>query len=151
MYMSPSMRLIGLIFLVSIIFISAADVIVDVISEGSGPPVTPEYRYKSMVTLYIENSDGSKTPSGWSTRKSDGATHDKPFLFQPGVNLIKGWTDGVLRMKEGERSLIHVPPELGYGNAPVGSPDGAFYIPAGSHLLFDIEIYGKVDSVIGDL
>ena len=39
----------------------------------------------SHVTLYIENADGSKTPSGWSTRKSDGADKDSPFAFQPGV------------------------------------------------------------------
>lgn len=39
----------------------------------------------SHVTLYIENTDGSKTPSGWSTRVSDGADKDSPFAFQPGV------------------------------------------------------------------
>ncbi len=37
----------------------------------------------------------------------------RPFSFQPGRNLIKGWTDGVLQMREGERALIHVPPQLG--------------------------------------
>ena len=73
----------------------------------------------------------------------DGAAEDKPFEFQPGRNLIAGWTEGVLQMTEGERAEIHVPPELGYGGRPMGAPGGAFFIPANSRLLFDIEILGK--------
>lgn len=43
-------------------------------------------------------------------------------------------------MKEGERSWLHVPSEKGYGERPMGSQGGAFYIPAKSDLLFDIEV-----------
>ena len=39
---------------------------VDVISKGSGPPVTRDDRYSSMVTLYIEDDNGEKKESGWS-------------------------------------------------------------------------------------
>merc|ERR1740117_1995399 len=85
-----------------------------------------------------------KTPSGWSTRKEDGAAVDQPFEFQPGVGLIQGWTDGVLQMNIGERAYLHVPSALGYGSNPMGSQGGAFYIPANSNLLFDIEILGIV-------
>jgi len=77
-------------------------VVVDTIKEGAGPSVTREHRYAAHVTLYIENADKSKTPSGWSTRQQDGAAADKPFAFQPGVNLIQGWTQGVLEMREGQ-------------------------------------------------
>ncbi|KAG7349434.1 peptidylprolyl isomerase FKBP-type [Nitzschia inconspicua] len=126
------------------IFAQDADKVrVETISAGNGDAVTREFKYSSMVTLYIEEADGSKTPSGWSTRVSDGATADKPFDFQPGVGLIEGWTEGVLKMKEGERAWLHVPARLGYGDRPMGSPGGAFYIPASSNLLFDIEILGK--------
>ena len=121
----------------------AQEVVVDVISPGDGPAVTKEFRYSSMVTLYIENSDKTKTPSGWSTRKEDGADRDQPFTFQPGVNLITGWTEGVMQMKEGERAWLHVPANKGYGSRPMGQQGGAFYIPANSDLLFDIEILGK--------
>jgi len=121
---------------------SAADqVVVETQNEGKGDPVVTDYRYSSHVTLYLD--DEKQTPSGWSTRKEHGAAADKPFVFQPGVNLIKGWTEGVLRMKEGERALLHVPASLGYGERPMGQPGGAFYIPANSDLLFDIEILGK--------
>jgi FKBP-type peptidyl-prolyl cis-trans isomerase FkpA len=123
---------------------AAAGVVVQTTREGRGPAVGRDHVYSSHVTLYIENKvDGTKTPSGWSTRMEHGAPADAPFEFQPGKNLIPGWTEGVLRMVEGERAEIHVPPELGYGGRPMGSPGGAFYIPADSHLLFDIEILGK--------
>ena len=125
---------------------ASAAVRVHTLNVGSGPPVTRDHRYRSMVTLYIEGQDGSKTPSGWSTRREDGAAEDKPFTFQPGVQLITGWTEGVLQMREGERAELHVPAALGYGNQPMGAPGGAFYIPAKSDLLFDIEILGKEGS-----
>ena len=74
----------------------------------------------------------------------DGAPQDQPFSFQPGVGLIEGWTEGVLKMNEGERSWLSVPSAKGYGERAMGSPGGAgFYIPANSDLLFDIEILRK--------
>lgn len=118
-------------------------VVVETISPGAGPQVTTDHIYRSIVTLYIEEDDKFKTPSGWSTRKEDGADSDETFEFQPGVNLIEGWSQGVLEMKEGERALLHVPSSLGYGNFSVGSQGGAFYVPANSNLLFDIEVLGK--------
>ena len=147
MMMSFSRSFLLLCWVCSLAFVVvvAKDVVVvETISPGDGPPVTKDHRYKSMVTLYIENKDKSKTPSGWSTRKEDGADEDTPFEFQPGVQLIQGWTQGVLQMKEGERAWLHVPSSLGYGPRPMGRPGGAFYIPGNSDLLFDIEILGKV-------
>ena len=135
-----------MLLLISASSVFAQEVRVETLTEGSGPAVTAEYEYSSMVTLYIEHSDGSKTPSGWSTRESDGAKVDNPFKFQPGVNLIEGWTEGVLKMKEGEHALLHIPSAKGYGTRPMGQPGGSFYIPANSDLLFDIEILGKAES-----
>jgi len=97
------------------------DVTKEKISPGRGPPVTPANRYRSHVTLYIEHADGTTTPSGWSTRVSDGAAKDEPFTFQPGRNLIEGWTEGVLLMKEGERAKLRIPSKKGYGGQPMGS------------------------------
>ena len=131
-------------FLVLVLTTASYALVVVTQTKGTGPAVTKNQKYDSMVTLYIENDDGTKTPSGWSTRKSDGANADQPFSFQPGVGLIQGWTDGVLKMVEGERAWLHIPSEMGYGDRPMGSPGGAFYIPASSNLLFDIEILGKV-------
>ena len=112
-----------------------------VTKEGNAMVVKGQ-AYSAMVTLSIEAADGSLTPSGWSTRKEAGGD-GKPFTFTPGVNLIQGWTDGVIQLREGERGLMHVPYTLGYGTAPQGSKGGAWYIPGSSNLLFDIEILGK--------
>jgi hypothetical protein len=146
------LRLFHLFFLqlciLSLAMSQDSPVRVETLSPGTGENVTREHRYASMVTLYIENTaDSTRTPSGWSTRQSDGADADKPFTFQPGVQLIKGWTEGVLQMREGERALLHVPSALGYGGRPMGSPGGAFFIPANSDLLFDIEVLGKEGAV----
>merc|ERR1740123_709261 len=97
-------HLLSLFLSLLLLMSSSQAVVVETIAAGTGPAVTTRYSYRSMVTLYIENADKSRTPSGWSTRVSDGASEDSPFSFQPGVNLIEGWTEGVLKMKEGERA-----------------------------------------------
>lgn len=136
-----------LTFFLAFVMVAAQQVVVETTQEGTGPSVTKDHRYKAHVTLYIEDTaTKEKTPSGWSTRKEDGASADNPFSFQPGVNLINGWSEGVLQMKEGERALLHVPAHLGYGSRSMGSQNGgSFYIPANSDLLFDIEVLGKHD------
>jgi hypothetical protein len=116
---------------------------VDIVNaQPKNAKVTTAHKYDAMVTLSIENADGTLTPSGWSTRKENKGD-GRPFSFQPGVNLITGWTKGVLEMREGERAHIHVPYTEGYGTKEQGSKGGAWYIPASSNLHFDIEILGK--------
>ena len=134
------MRSITLIILSAIVLAAAAfamEVTVETQSPGGGPAVNSSTRYSSHVTLYIKNADGTKTPAGWSTRQTDGADRDSPFAFQPGVGLIEGWTEGVLKMKEGERAWLSVPSDKGYGAREMGRPGGGgFYIPANSDLMF---------------
>lgn len=140
-----NLAFLSLVMLAALSVVMASEVRVETQKEApaKSPAVTREHKYLSHVTLYIENEDGSKTPSGWSTRKEDGADVDRPFPFQPGVNLIEGWTEGVLQLKEGERALLHVPSDKGYRERSMGGPGQAFHIPANSNLLFDIEIIGK--------
>jgi FKBP-type peptidyl-prolyl cis-trans isomerase len=110
-------------------------VVKEVLKAGNGPQVTKDYRYKAHVTLYIEKN-GQLTPSGWST--AGGA----PFEFRPFENLIQGWSEGVVQMKEGERAKLHVPAAKGYGPKEIKSP--SFHVPSNSDLCFDIEILGRV-------
>jgi peptidylprolyl isomerase len=52
-----------------------------------------------------------------------------------GLNqVIRGWTEGLQLMVEGEKVRLFIPSKLGYGNRPAGS------IPAGSVLIFDVEL-----------
>ncbi|WP_372870262.1 FKBP-type peptidyl-prolyl cis-trans isomerase [Shewanella sp.] len=48
--------------------------------------------------------------------------------------VIKGWTEGVQLMKEGDKVRFFIPASLGYGNRSVGK------IPGGSVLIFDVEL-----------
>ncbi len=58
-----------------------------------------------------------------------------PFRFPLGLGkVIKGWDEGVALMKIGARYRFIVPPDLGYGDRGVGP------IPAGSTLIFDVEL-----------
>ena len=48
--------------------------------------------------------------------------------------MIKGWDEGILQIKLGEKARITCPPEYGYGNKQSGN------IPKNSTLVFDVEL-----------
>ncbi|MCW8327289.1 FKBP-type peptidyl-prolyl cis-trans isomerase [Photobacterium sp. SDRW27] len=48
--------------------------------------------------------------------------------------VIKGWTEGLQLMVEGEKTRLYIPAELAYGNRAIGA------IPPGSVLIFDVEL-----------
>ena len=59
----------------------------------------------------------------------------KPSTFAP-RQVIKGWTEAMQLMKEGDKWELYVPAELGYGGR--GSPSGS--IKPGDALVFTIEM-----------
>ena len=94
-----------------------------VLTPGSG---TRHPRPNSEVTVHY---------TGWTT---DGQMFDssvqrgEPIKF--GLDqVIRGWTEGLQMMVEGEKRRFWIPAELGYGNSPAGGR------PAGM-LVFDIEL-----------
>jgi FK506-binding protein 2 len=66
---------------------------------------------------------------------------DKPIDFQLGVGqVIKGWDQGILGMKIGDKKTLTIPPELGYGDQEIPDGRGGILIPKNSTLIFDVEL-----------
>lgn len=59
------------------------------------------------------------------------------FSFTIGVGqVIKGWDEGVLNMRKGEKHRLYIPADLAYGSRSVGG-----VIPANADLIFDVELF----------
>mmetsp|Transcript_10320 Transcript_10320/g.15874 ORF Transcript_10320/g.15874 Transcript_10320/m.15874 type:complete len:168 (+) Transcript_10320:78-581(+) len=117
------------------------------IQLGVGPRVKKDQIYNVLMTLYVEQMDGTLKKSGFSTRKADGAKEDTYFELEYGVDLIEGLNMGVLQMRQGERAMIHIPAYLAYGAQELGSPEkgSGLHVPPFSNVVFDIEIRGILD------
>lgn len=60
---------------------------------------------------------------------------DQPVVVVYGrEQLLPGWEEGIGLMKEGGKAKIVIPPELGFGEQPVGA------IPPNSELIMDLEL-----------
>lgn len=69
------------------------------------------------------------------TKFDSSIDRNQPFQFTVGVGqVIKGFDNGVLGMKVGEKKKIIIKPEDGYGDRKVG------VVPANSTLIFDVDL-----------
>lgn len=106
---------------------------------------------KSGLQYKVLKSGDGKTPSAEDTvevhyegRLIDGKVFDssikrgKPARF-PVNGVIKGWTEALQLMKEGDKWEIYIPAELGYGANGAGQA-----IPPNAALVFEVELI-KVD------
>ncbi len=63
------------------------------------------------------------------------SVYDSPSSFAVNGNIVAGWSEALQRMKVGERWMVYIPWEMGYGDVANGN------IPAYSTLIFDLELY----------
>ena len=62
--------------------------------------------------------------------------HGGPIDFQVGAGrIIPGWEEAVMEMKQGEKRLVVIPPELAYGERGAGG-----VIPGNAFLVFEMEL-----------
>ncbi len=63
---------------------------------------------------------------------------NEPYSFQLGAGeVIKGWDEGILKLRVGERATLIIPPSIGYGAK--GYPP---VIPPDATLIFIVEVVG---------
>ena len=97
----------------------------EVLTQGEGD-VHPTAKSKVTVHYHGTLIDGSVFDSS--------VDRDKTISF--GLNqVIPGWTEGLQLMVVGDKYRFYIPSNLAYGDKGVGS------IPAGSLLIFDVELF----------
>ena len=76
--------------------------------------------------------------TGWlkdSTKFDSSVERDEPFTFTVGRHMvIPGWDEGIRLLNKGAKARFIIPPNLAYGNRPIGK------IPPNSTLIFDVEL-----------
>lgn len=102
----------------------------EIIQEGTGE--SPK-RGQAVTVHYT----GYLNDNGERGKKFDSSVdRGQPFEFNIGVGqVIRGWDEGVLSMKVGEKRCLIIPAELGYGSRGAGA-----LIPANASLIFDVEL-----------
>ncbi|KAK5577263.1 hypothetical protein RB653_002204 [Dictyostelium firmibasis] len=91
--------------------------------KGNMPPVGSE------VTVHYVGTLGNGTVFDSSRKRG------VPFVFKLGAGkVIKGWDEGVAKMRVGETSILTITPDYGYGARTVGP------IPGNSTLIFEVEL-----------
>ena len=135
--------LIALSCLIPISNLNAQNNVPETPEDVQAPPADALKTDSGLASKVLKAGTGDKKPSeadtvtvhysGWTT---DGKMFDssvargRPASF-PLNRVIKGWTEGVQLMVEGEKRRFWIPVELAYNNMP-GRPAGM--------LVFDVEL-----------
>ena len=101
---------------------------IETLTQGTG---TREVKAGDYIAVNYAGTleDGTKFDSSYD--------RNQPFEFTVGVgDVIKGWDQGILGMKIGEKRKLTIPSEMGYG--ATGSSSGK--IPPNATLVFEVEL-----------
>lgn len=107
-----------------------------------------EWKYTDKIGFDYENEGTENLPSHGDTiiinyigyfdngeQFDNSYNRDQPLEFIIGNNyMLPSFANSVAKFKEGQKGYIKIPPELGYGDKPMGN------IPANSTLIYFVEI-----------
>jgi FKBP-type peptidyl-prolyl cis-trans isomerase len=104
----------------------------ELMQEGTGVSPQKGQQVKVHYTGWLSNN-------GVPGNKFDSSVdRGQPFTFVIGVGqVIKGWDEGVMGMKVGEKRRLIIPAKLGYGAQGAGG-----VIPPNATLIFEVELLG---------
>lgn len=116
---------------------------------GTNPAPQPQNNASGIQITTQKEGDGDGAKAGDTVTVNyvgmftDGKVFDssiprgQPFVFKLGAGqVIKGWDEGLVGMKTGEKRKLVISPEFGYGAR--GTPGGE--IPPNSTLIFEVEM-----------
>lgn len=91
--------------------------------------------------------NGDQVTVHYTGRLTDGTKFDssvdrgQPFTFILGKGMvIKGWDEGVLGMKVGEKKTLTIEGDKAYGSQGIPDGRGGYIIPPNATLVFDVEL-----------
>ena len=92
------------------------ELVIEDVIPGSGAEVVPGDEI-SCHYVGVSWSTGEEFDASWN--------RGKPLDFTAGIGqVIQGWDQGLLGMKEGGRRRFEIPPHLAYGEAGAGAAIG---------------------------
>ncbi|CAN9399283.1 unnamed protein product [Alternaria sp. RS040] len=101
-----------------------------ILSEGNGPSPQKGDKVTMEYTGWLKTSNGDKG------KQFDSTTGRGPFQTPIGVGrVIKGWDEGVVQMKLGEKAKLDISSDFAYG-----SQEFPGLIPPNSDLIFEVEL-----------
>lgn len=107
--------------------------------------ILPKFMNNTDTNMVAQNGDNvfvhytGKLQDG--TKFDSSVDRGQPFNFILGAGMvIKGWDEGILGMKVGEKKTLTIPAEKGYGALGVPDNKGGYIIPPNATLVFDVEL-----------
>jgi FKBP-type peptidyl-prolyl cis-trans isomerase len=115
--------------------------------EGINQNITEQQSNTSKNNMEKISKNGDVLLMNYTGRLTNGTvfdsnvdpkfSHVEPFRFTLGAGqVIKGWDEGLVGMKVGDKKTLTITPDKGYGDKAVS------VIPANSTLVFEVELVG---------
>lgn len=116
-------------------------------ADVKAPPADAIKTASGLASKVLQEGKGTKKPgpadtvtvhySGWTTdgKLFDSSVQRGQTISFPLNGVIKGWTEGLQLMVEGEKRRFWIPADLAYGEKPEGGRPGGM-------LVFDVELFG---------
>ncbi|KAJ7838593.1 hypothetical protein B0H14DRAFT_2788870 [Mycena olivaceomarginata] len=106
--------------------------------DKEGKPIESPHPHKGQVVniFYHGFLYDSNRPDNKGDKFDSSYDRKEPFKTEIGVGkVIRGWDDGIVQLKEGDKATLLITPDYGYGAR--GFPP---VIPANSTLIFEVEL-----------